>query len=90
MKPWEIEALLAVAVTLPSESLDRLADLSSDPVNLRAIRVATIYTRTLCAVIRLITLCGYPLPASKVRKTRSQKSVLFQHFFSIYFPKKLN
>nr|XP_018913345.1 PREDICTED: constitutive coactivator of peroxisome proliferator-activated receptor gamma-like [Bemisia tabaci]XP_018913352.1 PREDICTED: constitutive coactivator of peroxisome proliferator-activated receptor gamma-like [Bemisia tabaci] len=81
LKPWEIEALLAVAVTLPSESLDRLADLSSDPVNLRAIRVATIYTRTLCAVIRLITLCGYPLPASKAFAHAYFDGKLFQHIY---------
>ncbi|CAH0388496.1 unnamed protein product [Bemisia tabaci] len=62
---WEIEAMIATVVTLPTVPLERLASLPSDPVDLRAVRIATIYMRSLWSTIILLSACGYPLPPAK-------------------------
>lgn len=66
MATWEIEAMIATVVTLPTVPLERLASLPSDPVDLRAVRIATIYMRSLWSTIILLSACGYPLPPAKV------------------------
>ncbi|CAH0391836.1 unnamed protein product [Bemisia tabaci] len=65
MEEWEINALIATVVTLPHEPLNYLAELPSDPIDVRAVIIASIFKRGLQTVFRLLNACGFPLSAIK-------------------------
>ncbi|XP_063242329.1 constitutive coactivator of peroxisome proliferator-activated receptor gamma-like isoform X1 [Bacillus rossius redtenbacheri] len=77
MQAWEVDALAAQAVLVAAFSPACLAQLPSH-VDVRAVRLATLFQRATRTVVFLLAICGYPVAALQTMPWQYFDGKLFQ------------
>jgi hypothetical protein len=66
LETWEVECLIIQAVILEQYDIELLSQLKVSHVYTRAVRISTLFMRTVFTMLLLLASCGYPVSCAEV------------------------
>lgn len=66
LETWEVDVLITMAVVMGEYDTKQLAELKLPNVCTRAVRVSTLFTRSVNIMHLLLATCGYPIAMAEV------------------------
>jgi hypothetical protein len=66
LEAWEVDVLITMAVVMGEYDTEQLAKLKLPNVCARAVRVSTLFTRSVTIMHILLATCGYPISMAEV------------------------
>jgi hypothetical protein len=66
LEMWEVECLIIQAVILEEYDIELLSKLEVPCIYTRAVRISTLFMRTVYTMLLLLASCGYPVSCGEV------------------------